>query len=91
MVSFGGNHLMGRMIHNQKGNPLPEQYDRLLEICKKEEVLSHEETEGLYEKEEMEALAGQKEAAPEALCRSIYDALPKDWREQGKIKTAPTC
>ena len=56
-----------------------------------EEVLSHEETEGLYEKEEMEALAGQKEAALEALCRSIYDALPKDWREQGKIKTAPTC
>ena len=56
-----------------------------------EEFLSHEETEGLYEKEEMEALAGQKEAALEALCRSIYDALPKDWREQGKIKTAPTC
>ena len=38
MVSFGGSHLMGWMIHNQKGNPLLEQYDRLLEICKKYDV-----------------------------------------------------
>lgn len=38
MVSFGGSHLMGWMIHNQKENPLLEQYDRLLEICKKYDV-----------------------------------------------------
>lgn len=38
MVSFGGSHLMGWMIHNQKENPLLEQYDRLLELCKKYDV-----------------------------------------------------
>ena len=56
-----------------------------------EEVLTHEETEGLYKEEELEALKKQKESALEVLCQSIYDALPKNWREQGKIKTAPTC
>lgn len=35
LVSFGGSHLMGWMIHNKKENPLFEQYDRLLNICKK--------------------------------------------------------
>lgn len=38
MVSFGGSHLMGWMIHNQKENPLLEQYDRLLELCNKYDI-----------------------------------------------------
>ena len=35
LVSFGGSHLIGWMVKNQKENPLYEQYDRLLDICKK--------------------------------------------------------
>lgn len=35
LVSYGGSHLIGWMIYNQKENPLYEQYDRVLEIAKK--------------------------------------------------------
>lgn len=38
MVSFGGSHLIGWMVKNNKENPLFEQYDRLLAICKKYDV-----------------------------------------------------
>lgn len=38
LVSYGGSHLIGWMIHNQKENPLYEQYDRLLEIARKYDV-----------------------------------------------------
>jgi phosphomethylpyrimidine synthase len=33
LVSFGGSHLIGWMVANQRENPLYEQYDRVLEIA----------------------------------------------------------
>jgi len=38
LVSYGGSHLIGWMIYNQKENPLYEQYDRILEIALKYDV-----------------------------------------------------
>ncbi len=38
LVSYGGSHLIGWMVHNQKENPLYEQYDRVLEIARKYDV-----------------------------------------------------
>ncbi|MGQ9557008.1 MAG: phosphomethylpyrimidine synthase ThiC [Desulfurispora sp.] len=35
LVSFGGSHLIGWMVHNQRENPLYEQFDRLLDICRR--------------------------------------------------------
>ncbi|SHJ79078.1 phosphomethylpyrimidine synthase ThiC [Desulfofundulus thermosubterraneus] len=39
LVSHGGSHLMGWMIYNQKENPLYEHFDRLLEICRRYDVV----------------------------------------------------
>lgn len=39
LVSYGGSHLIGWMIHHQCENPLFTQYDRVLEICKKYDVV----------------------------------------------------
>jgi phosphomethylpyrimidine synthase len=38
LVSYGGSHLIGWMIHNQKENPLYEHYDRALEIARRYDV-----------------------------------------------------
>jgi phosphomethylpyrimidine synthase len=38
LVSYGGSHLIGWMIYNEKENPLYEQYDRILEIARKYDV-----------------------------------------------------
>ncbi|MHB8171804.1 MAG: phosphomethylpyrimidine synthase ThiC [Thermincolia bacterium] len=38
LVSYGGSHLIGWMIHNQCENPLYEQYDRILEIARRYDV-----------------------------------------------------
>ncbi len=38
LVSYGGSHLIGWMIHNQKENPLYEHYDRVLEIARRYDV-----------------------------------------------------
>jgi len=38
VVSRGGAFLIAWMLHNEKENPLYEQYDRLLEICKEYDV-----------------------------------------------------
>jgi len=38
LVSYGGSHLIGWMVYNQKENPLYEQYDRVLEIARKYDV-----------------------------------------------------
>lgn len=38
LVSYGGSHLIGWMIHNEKENPLYEQYDRVLEIARRYDV-----------------------------------------------------
>ncbi|MFA5384432.1 MAG: phosphomethylpyrimidine synthase ThiC [Eubacteriales bacterium] len=38
IVSRGGSLLTGWMLHNQKENPLLEEYDRLLDICLKYDV-----------------------------------------------------
>lgn len=38
LVSYGGSHLIGWMIYNQRENPLYEQYDRVLEIARKYDV-----------------------------------------------------
>ncbi|MDA8334090.1 MAG: phosphomethylpyrimidine synthase ThiC [Peptococcaceae bacterium] len=38
LVSYGGSHLVGWMVYRQLENPLYEQYDRLLAICKKYDV-----------------------------------------------------
>jgi phosphomethylpyrimidine synthase len=38
LVSYGGSHLIGWMIHNQKENPLYVQYDRVLDIARKYDV-----------------------------------------------------
>jgi len=35
LVSYGGSHLIGWMIHHKKENPLYENYDRILDIAKK--------------------------------------------------------
>lgn len=35
LVSYGGSHLIGWMIYNQKENPLYEHYDRVLEIARR--------------------------------------------------------
>lgn len=35
LVSYGGSHIIGWMVHHQKENPLYENYDRILEIAKK--------------------------------------------------------
>lgn len=39
LVSYGGSHLIGWMVHNQCENPFFTQYDRVLEICKKYDVV----------------------------------------------------
>ena len=39
LVSYGGSHLIGWMLHNQCENPFFTQYDRVLEICKKYDVV----------------------------------------------------
>ncbi|WP_286947299.1 phosphomethylpyrimidine synthase ThiC [Acetobacterium sp. UBA5834] len=39
LVSYGGSHLIGWMIHNHCENPFFTQYDRVLEICKKYDVV----------------------------------------------------
>jgi phosphomethylpyrimidine synthase len=38
LVSFGGSHLIGWMVANQRENPLYEQYDRVLEIANRYDV-----------------------------------------------------
>lgn len=38
LVSYGGSHLIGWMIHNNRENPLYEYYDRVLEIARKYDV-----------------------------------------------------
>lgn len=38
IVSRGGSFLTGWMLHNQKENPLYEEFDRLLEICREYDV-----------------------------------------------------
>ncbi|MHB1126477.1 MAG: phosphomethylpyrimidine synthase ThiC [Bacillota bacterium] len=38
LVSYGGAHLMGWMLHNRKENPFYENYDRLLDIARKYDV-----------------------------------------------------
>jgi len=38
LVSYGGSHLIGWMVHNKRENPLYEQYDRVLSIAKKYNV-----------------------------------------------------
>lgn len=38
LVSYGGSHLIGWMIHNKQENPLYEYYDRVLEIARKYDV-----------------------------------------------------
>ncbi len=38
LVSYGGSHLIGWMLYNQRENPLYEQYDRILAIAKKYDV-----------------------------------------------------
>jgi phosphomethylpyrimidine synthase len=38
LVSYGGSHLIGWMVYNQKENPLYAQYDRVLEIARKYDV-----------------------------------------------------
>ncbi|WP_418791845.1 phosphomethylpyrimidine synthase ThiC [Phosphitispora sp. TUW77] len=35
LVSYGGSHIIGWMVHHKKENPLYENYDRILEIAKK--------------------------------------------------------
>lgn len=35
LVSYGGSHIIGWMVHHNKENPLYENYDRILEIAKK--------------------------------------------------------
>lgn len=35
MVSHGGSHIIGWMVHHRKENPLYEQYDRILDIAQK--------------------------------------------------------
>ncbi len=39
LVSYGGSHLIGWMIQNKQENPLYEQYDRVLEIARKYDVV----------------------------------------------------
>lgn len=38
LVSYGGSHLIGWMVHNRQENPLYEYYDRVLEIARKYDV-----------------------------------------------------
>lgn len=38
LVSHGGSHLVGWMLYNRRENPLYEQFDRLLEICRRHDV-----------------------------------------------------
>jgi phosphomethylpyrimidine synthase len=38
LVSYGGSHLIGWMVHNQRENPLYEYFDRVLEIAKNYDV-----------------------------------------------------
>ncbi|HEX3014780.1 MAG TPA: phosphomethylpyrimidine synthase ThiC [Desulfobacteria bacterium] len=38
LVSYGGSHLIGWMLHNQQENPLYEHYDRILAIAQKYDV-----------------------------------------------------
>ena len=38
LVSYGGSHLIGWMIHHQRENPLYEHYDRILEIARRHDV-----------------------------------------------------
>lgn len=38
LVSYGGSHLIGWMVHHRRENPLYEQYDRVLEIARKYDV-----------------------------------------------------
>ncbi len=38
LVSYGGSHLIGWMLHNRRENPLYEYYDRILEIARRYEV-----------------------------------------------------
>ncbi|SFG63546.1 phosphomethylpyrimidine synthase [Desulfotomaculum arcticum] len=38
LVSYGGSHIIGWMVHHKRENPLYENYDRILEIAKKYSV-----------------------------------------------------
>lgn len=38
LVSYGGSHLIGWMVHNQRENPLYENFDRVLEIAARYDV-----------------------------------------------------
>ncbi len=38
LVSYGGSHLIGWMVHNRRENPLYEHYDRVLDIARKYDV-----------------------------------------------------
>jgi 5-hydroxybenzimidazole synthase len=38
LVSYGGSHLIGWMVHNRQENPLYEHYDRVLDIARKYDV-----------------------------------------------------
>jgi phosphomethylpyrimidine synthase len=39
LVSYGGSHLIGWMVHNQSENPLFAQFDRVLSICRQYDVV----------------------------------------------------
>ncbi len=39
LVSYGGSHLIGWMLYNNTENPLYTEFDRLIEICKKYDVV----------------------------------------------------
>lgn len=39
LVSHGGSHLMGWMIYNGKENPLYEHFDRVLDLCRRYDVV----------------------------------------------------
>ena len=39
LVSHGGSHLMGWMIYHRKENPLYEHFDRVLDICRRYDVV----------------------------------------------------
>lgn len=39
LVSYGGSHLIGWMIVNEKENPLYENFDKIIDICKRHDVV----------------------------------------------------
>lgn len=39
LISYGGSHLIGWMLYNRKENPLYEHFDRVLDICRRYDVV----------------------------------------------------